>query len=141
MADKERVRLLVDALRSGDYRQGRGFLKQTVDGAVLHCCLGVACEIAMANGVVLTIDAVEGGNGTPLTRFDGEVAVLPGAVSDWYGFQAMPRVQLNASGRTVEATVLNDGLGGHAPRDFDTLADLFAGTYLDETLGDSDGES
>lgn len=34
------------ALRSGDYKMGRGRLRQTdEDGTVRHCCLGVLCEI------------------------------------------------------------------------------------------------
>jgi hypothetical protein len=37
----------VSALRSGDYRQGRGHLKQKdSDKQVCYCCLGVLAEIA-----------------------------------------------------------------------------------------------
>lgn len=35
----------VAALRSGDYVQGAGGLKQLTDGVVQHCCLGVLCEV------------------------------------------------------------------------------------------------
>jgi hypothetical protein len=36
----------LEALRSGDYQQGRGALKQKDEGnGVVYCCLGVACEV------------------------------------------------------------------------------------------------
>ncbi len=36
-----------DALASGNYHQGRVKLKaEKLPGMVLHCCLGVACEVA-----------------------------------------------------------------------------------------------
>jgi len=43
------------ALRSDDYTQGRNYLRTTtvdVDPVVQHCCLGVLCELAVADGVV-----------------------------------------------------------------------------------------
>lgn len=36
----------VRALRSGEYKQGQGFLRQTLNnGELLYCCLGVLCEL------------------------------------------------------------------------------------------------
>lgn len=35
----------VAALRSGEYTQGKGGLKQLVEDEVQHCCLGVLCEV------------------------------------------------------------------------------------------------
>ncbi len=35
----------VAALRSGEYTQGYGGLKQYRDGVARHCCLGVLCEV------------------------------------------------------------------------------------------------
>lgn len=58
---KDIVQKWVDALRSGDYRQTRGRLQRTVaksDDVVYgssepgFCCLGVLCEIAVADGVI-----------------------------------------------------------------------------------------
>lgn len=44
MKSREELRVLwIAALRSGEYRQGKGCLK-TTDGA--YCCLGVLCQIA-----------------------------------------------------------------------------------------------
>ena len=42
MYDKVKVKTWVDALRSGDYKQGQGQLCQSCDdGSVSYCCLGV----------------------------------------------------------------------------------------------------
>lgn len=41
--------LWLDALRSGEYKQGSGRL-QTSDGK--FCCLGVLCDLAMKSGVI-----------------------------------------------------------------------------------------
>jgi hypothetical protein len=38
----------IAALRSGQYKQGKGMLKQTTaQGDIRHCCLGVLCELYM----------------------------------------------------------------------------------------------
>lgn len=34
----------LDALRSGDFKQGQRKLKDVSDGVTSHCCLGVLCE-------------------------------------------------------------------------------------------------
>lgn len=47
---KREMLLWADALEQPERKQGRRFL-ETVDGA--QCCLGVACEIAVKDGVVL----------------------------------------------------------------------------------------
>ena len=44
--EREAKRQWVDALRSGQYKQGHGWLKAVDgDGEVSHCCLGVAVEV------------------------------------------------------------------------------------------------
>ena len=35
----------VAALRSGEFKQGRSWLRSQVDGEDRFCCLGVACEV------------------------------------------------------------------------------------------------
>jgi hypothetical protein len=49
---KERLRLWVSALRSGEYKQGsnRLRLEDPDTGEITWCCLGVACDIAQKNG-------------------------------------------------------------------------------------------
>lgn len=45
--------LWLQALRSGDYKQGHGKLKtRAYGGTVEHCCLGVLCDLAAQQGVV-----------------------------------------------------------------------------------------
>lgn len=49
VAMNPRVKTLwVDALRSGNYKQGRGALHDVING---HCCLGVLCDLAVKAGV------------------------------------------------------------------------------------------
>ena len=66
------------ALRSGDYTQQRGSLANLC--RTQHCCLGVLCEVAIENGVVLdTYETVPG--------FDDERAYLPFRVQEWAGMR------------------------------------------------------
>jgi hypothetical protein len=128
MVDKGRVRLLVEALRSGEYVQGEGRLElRYPDGTVKHCCLGVACRIAMANGLRVATDNPMPEPGRISIAFDGNRAMLPVSVRDWYGFSDYdPGLKLN--GRSgVQATTMNDTLG----RPFSAIADAFERTYLE----------
>lgn len=59
--------LWVEALRSGEYEQTKERLKRGNS----FCCLGVACEVAVAEGVVET--------------YDGSRTGLPPAVQAWLG--------------------------------------------------------
>lgn len=43
-------------LRSGQYKQGVGYLKQRVEGDWQYCCLGVLCEIAAVPQVPDTME-------------------------------------------------------------------------------------
>lgn len=53
--NKERIRLFVEALRSGDYQQGNHVLGFPADyGTKKFCCLGVATEVAVVEGCKLT---------------------------------------------------------------------------------------
>lgn len=56
--NKEFVRKWIKALRSGEYEQGEKFLKQVGDKTV-HCCLGVACEVAVEQGLGQWVDEHE----------------------------------------------------------------------------------
>ena len=72
--NKERLILWVDALRSGQYEQTDKRLKR--DGK--YCCLGVACEVAVANGLELDI--------RPFFEDSIGDENLPIEVSRWFGF-------------------------------------------------------
>lgn len=71
------------ALRSGDYKQGRGRLKATKDGRTTYCCLGVLCEVAITEGVPLTVTTDSFYEDLTLTSFDDSSAYLPEAVVQW----------------------------------------------------------
>ena len=69
----------VEALRSGDYKQTRGKLRDA-DG---FCCLGVACDLyASETKSVISWEKNLGG-----FSFDGEYLELPFEVSLWLGLQ------------------------------------------------------
>jgi hypothetical protein len=67
-------------LRSGEFKQGRHFLK-TLDGE--HCCLGVLCEQAVRKGVIPP--SIPGPSGHSFGTPDdmSVVSVLPDKVVDW----------------------------------------------------------
>lgn len=55
--NKEKLKLWLDALRSGEYQQGYGRLANIDEtGSVGYCCLGVACEVAIKDGLDLLRD-------------------------------------------------------------------------------------
>lgn len=68
-------------LRSGEYDQGRDYLKR--DGK--HCCLGVLCEQAIEAGIVQSGRSVAYPPRDDVYDFDGETVLLPFAVAVWAG--------------------------------------------------------
>jgi hypothetical protein len=138
--NKPRIKLLVDALRSGEFKQGKGHLEiieTDSDGneTITNCCLGVACRVAMANGHPLKVDRI-GFAPWQVTEFgaptdDPSEAVLPTSVMRWYGLnQANPSLRYNDE--WSEASSLNDGDSswGKAGLSFDEIADAFERTFL-----------
>lgn len=74
----------IEALRSGEYEQGHGNLKN--DGK--FCCLGVLCELAVQDGVIERKDY----EGEPSIYAEMD-AVLPTRVRRWAGlFDSNPDV-------------------------------------------------
>lgn len=77
----------VEALRSNNYKQAKGYLKSE-DG---FCCLGVLCDIAVKDGVIAAPIKLEGGYGDPDHYGYGsgeETGELPGEVADWAGLDS-----------------------------------------------------
>lgn len=74
--------LWVAALRSGKYKQARHRLCRDSDGEKAFCCLGVACEVAIENGVQVrkALDERKG-----MMAYNGEATTLPTVVRDWLG--------------------------------------------------------
>lgn len=79
-----RRRGLVAGLRSGDYAQTRGVLHQVTgagDRQIGFCCLGVACEVAIAQGLELLRSTY-----ADCMHYDGRGKTLPPAATRWFHF-------------------------------------------------------
>src|SRR5690606_26429825 len=98
MDDEQRqnVRLWIDALRSGDYQQGRHVL--CVDNK--YCCRGVEWELYQRHGPGDL--HIEEENHVP-TRFDSQWTLPPKKVADWLGIHTATQsklVERNDAGHT-----------------------------------------
>ena len=121
---QERVRLLIAALRSKKYRQGKyGLSKYSrTEKRRKLCCLGVACEVARQNGLALKIHTDASG----WLYYDDSHAVLPQIVRDWFGFDKQDPDLDTETGNISTASGLNDNLDYKFPQ----IADAFERTYL-----------
>ena len=88
------------ALRSGEYKQARGSLEEVQDGESCFCCLGVLCDLAAKEGIVVRAERDQGHiiDATYTSVVDPEdysEAVLPKAVRDWAGLSDdNPKVEI-----------------------------------------------
>lgn len=82
------------ALRSGDWPQTRGVLHRIksiyASSPVGFCCLGVACEVAIKQGLALErvplLTAMRYGSRQTNRQHGSTTATLPDEVMDWFGF-------------------------------------------------------
>jgi len=120
-ADKAKVKLWVDALRSGDYEQAQGQLKDENR----FCCLGVLCDISNLDDF-----SWEGDTFVDDNRMDSAITELPTEVSKWLGignFNTNPDL-IGKDGSTFSAAYLNDSAG----YTFDEIADAVERTFLND---------
>lgn len=96
MALNANAKKWVRALRSGKYKQGKKTLA-TVDGK--FCCLGVACELAIKDGVDIIKEKAPDG-----FLYDGKSGILPARVRKWLGL----RSNVGTFGKDGDLSVLND---------------------------------
>ena len=90
----------VDALRSGDYRQGRQLLRFGDE----FCCLGVLSDLATKANVGIDVETLEDGT----YRFDFFESLLPPSIRDWAGLDSRnPRVTVS-DGHNRALSDLND---------------------------------
>lgn len=116
--NKERVGLLVDALRGKRYTQGRDRLC-SLDNKM--CCLGVACDVyRAATGIGEWLNYSTGSKVFEI-GIQLDYSVLPDVVRSWYGFET---VEPEIGG--VRAPVANDA----RLYDFETIANLFETEYI-----------
>ncbi len=73
--------LWADALESNEYAQGRDAILASPAGETF-CCLGVACEVAIKNGVPIKRELDTYGD---MYLYDEQASFLPGSVADWLG--------------------------------------------------------
>ncbi len=104
----------LEALRSGDYEQG----KYCLSSEGKYCCLGVLCDIAIKEGVTIKTetkpqDADEDPRKYKL--FDGQKSYLPGSVMNWAG--------LESQDPTIEDNDLSEHNDDYE-KDFKKIADL-----------------
>lgn len=96
--NKAHLKKWVEALRSGQYAQGKG----TMRSGNSYCCLGVAMEVAFDNGCPM-----------PENPNWGITSTMPFSVLDWYGFPTSwgytdPELRSPDGARREPASVLND---------------------------------
>lgn len=120
----DRLKLGMDALRSGKYPQGVGYLE---DAEGRNCCLGVLTRVAVANGLEISVD--ERRSPGACVRFEDETAYLPFQVADWYGFDNADGIDptvIDSEGNQATATYLNDSVKAS----FAEIADAFERRYM-----------
>lgn len=106
-------KLWVDALRSGNYEQGQGFLRTTDNK---YCCLGVLCDVSSFSLWKSNTAA------HPVWAFDGAVTTLPLRVQRWAQLDTDNPV-LVYEGDDQTLVVLNDGDPSKSLT-FEKIADL-----------------
>lgn len=115
--NKQAIRTWVERLRDPNSKQRRDILGSTYGE---RCCLGVACDIAVENGVIPAPTPREG-----VLYYDGESTYLPERVREWFGFDSDNPEMGN---RYPNATYLNDNLEWTFPQ----IADVIEKHYLSD---------
>lgn len=109
----------LEALRSGEYEQGRSYLRSDDNK---FCCLGVLCEIAVQDGVIDEASLSKYGT----YRYDGWYeSALPEKVQDWSGVDS-------TLGRFADAAGSRDGALAFINDDgatFDEIADIIESEF------------
>ena len=120
---KENIaKVWVDALRSGDYKQGGDYLCKNNE----YCCLGVLCDLYEKKNDLTGFKRVKTyPNGNEVTFYGGCHEILPAEVVEWAGIGSHIGNYLDAySDHEFSLAELNDG--GHS---FKELADIIESEY------------
>lgn len=114
----------IEALESGEYQQGQGALRHLEAGT--FCCLGVATDVAIRNGVAIAWNE----NVEIETEDGGHAGTLPIPVQEWLGIEhGNPGIQLDPFGYDqISCITANDEAGWT----FEKIAAGLRRTYLRE---------
>ena len=82
--------LWLDALRSGEYKQGKAYLKkEDRKGGHQYCCLGVLCDVVAKELPDQVKESIapfgDGTSGGEYKYWNGEMSVLPQSVAEIVG--------------------------------------------------------
>jgi hypothetical protein len=118
--NKEIIKKWIEALRSGDYEQGKGQLKF----GDKYCCLGVLCEIAVKENIIEKYEH----NNKSCYGEEHQLAYLPKKIEVWVGLDYNPKIIINNNGYNKEVSLvsLNDDYG----YSFKEIADVLEKQYL-----------
>ena len=117
----EARRLWVEALRDDTNKQTTGRLGDAKDG---YCCLGLACEVAVQNGVI--------------EEYTPNNPLPPQAVVDWLGLKehagmtVLNSIEEGYENDTVPLTTLNDNANYRFT--FNQIADVIEAGALDQPI-------
>ena len=100
----------VDALRSGEYKQGKGQLRNSKGE---FCCLGVLCDLAVKEGIVKELAECD------VFYYDGDTLTPPPSVKEWAGSD-LECLDIEGEGEFEFYAELND----YDDLTFDQIADL-----------------
>lgn len=110
----------VAALRSGEYRQGRGALRQAgQDGIPRFCVLGVLCDLHSAE----TGRPWENSKDDGFT-YDNLQGLVSSDVQSWAGHARLNNARLQSDDHSYQIADWNDGIELSVPLSFTALADL-----------------
>lgn len=118
------LRKWIAALRSGEFQQGKAYLNK----GDKMCCLGVLCEVAIRNGVVMNVDRDT--MFPEVLAYSDSITVPPPVVMDWlYGPNRLehriPKIEhpVMGSPTVIQLNDLHDWT-------FEQIADGLEKTYL-----------
>lgn len=142
---QEHRRLWLEDLRSGKNKQTKNRLATVEeDGTVGYCCLGRACEVAIANGLDIPAETVVQYEGTEDERTvivygkEREYLTLPLAVAEWYGLGAEVSPELDVEYEVEDGTGVARALPDGLPeRNLTSLNDSLENSYTFEQIADA----
>lgn len=123
----------LDALRSGKYRQGTSYLKKydPIKKKSYFCCLGVACELAIKDGLKIEVEKelglmdIDKKEYNTVFRFDNKSDYLPYDVQQWLGVTESDPSIKDHNNEFYNVSILNDEKNYKFKQIADLLEDNF----------------